>query len=79
MHWDAIIVGASIIIAGVLISGALQRVEKQLDLLRVRFCEFAFAPSWPDKESGYAATSQLRWIVRAIHAHKTGDYEAPGN
>jgi hypothetical protein len=79
MH-EAWVIGVAIIGAGGIIGMAVERLRvdlvKQGDLLRARFCDFAFESEDADSRR-IAVTSQLRWLVRAAQMQHTGKWDHP--
>jgi hypothetical protein len=75
------LIAGAIVSAGWMIATAIRQLRSvflhESQRMIDRFCDFAFEPgpgAQNDETRAIAEASQLRWIVRTIKFHRTGDW-----
>jgi hypothetical protein len=78
VEFSLFLVAGAIVSAGWMIATAIRQLRStflhESQRMIDRFCDFAFEPRPDDQTRAIAEASQLRWIVRTIKFHRTGDW-----
>jgi hypothetical protein len=81
VEFSLFLIAGAIVSAGWMIATAIRQLRSvflhESQRMIDRFCDFAFEPgpgAKNDQTRAIAEASQLRWIVRTIKFHRTGDW-----